>query len=237
MEASAQAACAPPGCARDLADFLRAAHRRCARLSAGERRRAVELCLAYRLRGLGRARARELLEGAAQLLGAGQGPRAGRRGAGGLFAAPPAALGEVLGRVLGEAGARDRGGPEALARAAQELARVEEHLARARLRTPAASPLGDRVGEIQERLAGVDRALEKTAQEFLDRLLDAFDPEAAKAYVGQKGLKPTAFYKAAVYDALCEKFAQLREYHRRGRLVRDFRAAFKSHLKRGDAKL
>jgi predicted component of type VI protein secretion system len=90
------------------------------------------------------------------------------------------------------------------------------------------------VGELQDRLAGVDRALEQTAQEFLDRLLDAFDPDAAKAYVGQKGLKPSAFYKASVYDALCEKFAQLREYHRRGRLVRDFRATFKNHLKRHD---
>lgn len=227
----------PPEAARDLAAFLREAHRRCAGLPAGERRRAVELCLAYRLRGADREGAKALLEGTPQALEAGKksrAPGAGHPGAGRVSAASSAVLRDILGRVLGEAGAPDREGPEAFARAAEELARVEEHLTLAKPRVPAGSPLGERVGELQERLAGVDRALEQTAQEFLDRLLDAFDPEAAKAYVGQKGLKPSAFYKASVYDALCEKFAQLREYHRRGRLVRDFRATFKNHLKRHD---
>jgi len=49
--------------------------------------------------------------------------------------------------------------------------------------------------------------------------------------VGKKGLKTSTFYKARVYDAICEKFAQLREYHERGRLVRDFRSTYRKCLK------
>jgi len=89
--------------------------------------------------------------------------------------------------------------------------------------------------EVLDRIDGapldVEGPLEQAAQEFLDRLLDAFDPEAAKAHVAKKGLKLTSFYKASVYDALCEKFEQLKQYHERGRLVRDLRAAFRRNLR------
>jgi len=228
---------ASPASGRDLAGLLRDVYRRSTALPAEERRRAVELCLAYHLRGReGQAAVRAVEEVHRELGGPWEkGPKSapGRPGSG-FSPEAEQALRAVLAGVLGRGtAARAGSGAQALPRAEEELQRVAERLKAARPAVPASAPLGERVGELQERLSQVDRALEQTAQEFLDRLLEAFDPEVAKAYVGQKGIKPSSFYKASVYDALCEKFSQLRAYHDRGRLVRDFRATFKRYLKQG----
>ncbi|MBE0617855.1 MAG: hypothetical protein IH608_08020 [Proteobacteria bacterium] len=225
--------------ARELVGLLREVQRRSRGSPAEARRRAVELCLAYHLRGQERKAAENVIrEVHGELGGPWEKPPVpvmGRQ-ANGLSPDEERALRTILTQVLGAEGARDEQPAAALlSRAEDEIQRVSERLQAAKPTVTASAPLAERVGEFQERLSGVDRALERTAQEFLDRLLEAFDPEAAKAYVGQKGIKLSSFYKASVYDALCEKFSQLRAYHEKGRLVRDFRATFKKYLKQRDA--
>ena len=91
-------------------------------------------------------------------------------------------------------------------------------------------PVNQVIQSLDVRLRFGDDASRQAAQEMFDRLLKSVDPVAAKEYVEEKGLRFGPFHKAALYDAVCEKYAQMSEYHEKGRLVRDFRAMYRSRL-------
>jgi hypothetical protein len=48
--------------------------------------------------------------------------------------------------------------------------------------------------------------------------------------VPRKTLSTDAMYKAALFDAAVEKFKQLELYHSKGRLVRDYKTAYKRYI-------
>lgn len=198
----------------DLAQGLRQAMRCAAGLAEPDRRRVMEVYLAYQLRGQPRSRVPALVRQIQEQL------------------EPGGCAGSQVGPVP------EATGPEALRAAA--TTRVAEHTLAAlvaRLRAlggDAADPLAEPdalLDRVQARAEAVDRAVQRTAQEFFDRVLQALDPDTARAFVGKQGLRPAPLYKAAVFDAYAEKFGQLAEYHRKGRLVRDFRASFKRNLR------
>ncbi|MDH5231930.1 MAG: hypothetical protein OEZ58_04130 [Gammaproteobacteria bacterium] len=93
-------------------------------------------------------------------------------------------------------------------------------------------PLIDLADLIRKRNRDHDLAIESAAQESFDRILNSVNPEAAKNYMDPTSVKVGPFYKASLYEAVVEKYQQLAAYHEKGRLARDFRAMYKSHLKK-----
>jgi len=87
------------------------------------------------------------------------------------------------------------------------------------------------IQQLKEKLQDNDDAIKRSAKESFDRLLLSVNPQTAKSYVNRSSMKIGPFYKAALFDAACEKYEQLMVYHEKGRLVRDFNAMYKSHLK------
>lgn len=198
-----------------LAAGLRQVARRARGLPEGERQRALELYLSYQLRGEERPRVPGLLRETLERLAPGR------------VAAPTAepASGPAAGAGPGRPGTPADPSPgalEALVSSLRSLPGVDDD--------PGLAP-AVLVEQVQARLAAVEGAVQQTAQEFFDRLLQALDPDTARAFVGKPGLRPAPLYKAAVFDAYAEKFSQLAEYHGKGRLVRDFRASFKRNLR------
>jgi len=87
------------------------------------------------------------------------------------------------------------------------------------------------IQQLKEKLQDNDDAIKRSAKESFDRLLLSVNPQTAKSYVSGASMKIGPFYKSALFDAACEKYEQLMVYHEKGRLVRDFNAMYKSHLK------
>ena len=75
-----------------------------------------------------------------------------------------------------------------------------------------------------------DHALEHAARESFERVLSALNPETLKKNIPKKKLFTETAYKAALFDAVVEKFNQIEMYHNKGRLVRDYRAAYKKYV-------
>lgn len=88
-------------------------------------------------------------------------------------------------------------------------------------------PLDKLVESAAKRIKQGDAALETAAEESFTRILAALDPQTLEATAGSK-MKVGPFHKAALYDAVMEKYDQIRAYHDKGRLVRDFRAAYRN---------
>jgi hypothetical protein len=74
-------------------------------------------------------------------------------------------------------------------------------------------------------------AVDSAVRESFDRILTSINPSAIEGYVQESKIKVGPFHKAAMYDALMEKYKQLQLYHEKGRLVRDFKGMYRSHLK------
>lgn len=85
---------------------------------------------------------------------------------------------------------------------------------------------------VASRLHGNEAALEKAANETFDRILHSVDPRSVEQSVEKSTMKPAAFYKADLFDAMTEKHSQLLNYHQKGRLMRDFRGTYRSELRR-----
>jgi predicted component of type VI protein secretion system len=89
--------------------------------------------------------------------------------------------------------------------------------------------LKDLLDGLDRRLGAEKAAIQRAAQEAFDRLMAAMDPETIRNQAEGKGWKVGPFQKASLYDVWEEKYAQLKAYHDRGRLVGDLRAAFRKH--------
>ena len=88
------------------------------------------------------------------------------------------------------------------------------------------------VDQLVDREFHVNTAMHDAAQMLFDRIYSSFDPGKAKNYLDQSVTREGVALKAALYDAMCEKYEQLLDYHQNGRLLKDFRGAYKSELKK-----
>lgn|GEM_PF-6672758 len=223
----------------EAAAWLRDAWGRTAGMSAAGRKKAIGVCLAYRLRGLSHEQAEKAASAILQTISG----RAGTSPTGpGTAATATLATGSVLSESQLQ---RLRAVVALLGGTVADDVRVDEILSAVERSAHSLVDEVYRVGDnkrflnvspenvlrsVEVRLRHGDDASKLAAQEMFDRLLKSVDPVAAKDYVEEKGLRFGPFHKAALYDAVCEKFAQMSEYHEKGRLVRDFRAMYRSRL-------
>ena len=77
----------------------------------------------------------------------------------------------------------------------------------------------------------IQTVINDSAQEMFDRIFDSLDPAKAENHLDQSVRREGVEYKAALYDAMCEKHEQLLDYHHTGRMLKDFRRAYKTKLK------
>lgn len=226
----------------DSLAWLQQAWQRCAGLSVAGRKKAFGICVASQLRGRTLAQAKEMLDSwlqtltghvsvpsTAQAVRALDASLAGRT----FVMADPHLLVRLqnvltlLGGEIAEGVGLEESVSE-LERSAQNVA--EQVYAMADKKRFMNMPVSDVLGVIDARVRHSDEASKHAVQEAFDRLLKSLDPAAAKDQIGEKGLRIGPFLKAAMYDAVCEKYAQMSEYHEKGRLVRDFRAMYKTQL-------
>ncbi len=212
--------------ASDVATYLRSVYRRVYGVAPAQRKQLLQICLAHRLKELPRDAITGVLRAAAI-----------------EFALAPLAAGAPT-------PATEPGWREAI----QNLARLvdgatvvpgtdELKLLRAAVQrlTARAQMLGETIGKpglplsaLLERAAhdlqGHDRALEHAARESFDRMLSALSPEVLKKNIPKKTFSGETTYKAALFDAAVEKFKQIEMYHNKGRLVRDYKSAYKKYV-------
>ncbi len=69
--------------------------------------------------------------------------------------------------------------------------------------------------------------MNESVEGMFDRILSSLDPSTAEHFLDQSIEREGDEKKAAMYDAICEKYEQLFEYHKSGRLVKDFRRLYR----------
>jgi hypothetical protein len=218
---------------RELAGGAVRAARWSSHLPANERRRAVKTWLACRLSGQGREDVLRTLEGLRDLFEAereaGEAPPEPVQLAGAV--APLLAFArEYYGDEWSPTGSTAEDAERAQ-QALEELAAGVRALASDQGGVPGEG-LREVLGRLSARLAATDAAVKKAAQEAFDRLLQSVSPAFIEAQAGGKGMKVGPFHKAGLYEAWSQKFGQLQDYHRAGRLVGDFRASYRRHVQR-----
>ena len=85
----------------------------------------------------------------------------------------------------------------------------------------------EKLDYLLEALKVTELAMSDAAKDSFDRLFNAMAPETMQQSVRKSALTSTGQYHAKLWEAHVEKFQQLRLYHDRGRLVKDFRAAYR----------
>ena len=76
------------------------------------------------------------------------------------------------------------------------------------------------------------QAMNQAIDEILKRIIDSLAPSAAEHFVDHSIIRVGPLKKAAQLDAIQEKYEQVNEYYKKGKLSRDFRVLYKSHLKK-----
>ena len=94
-------------------------------------------------------------------------------------------------------------------------------------------PLPELLNQVCEQDKLLKASLEQSVETIITRMLDALDPEKAVRYMDQSIVRQGVEHKAALYDAMCEKFDQLLQYHQTGRMIKDFKHIYRSQLKQG----
>jgi hypothetical protein len=218
--------------ADDIASYLRHVGRRAAGLTSWDRGTLLRTCLAYRLKDVSRSRASAVTRWVAEQFGVEVGGAVTPEGAvhaAAVSADWSAAARELIALVEGEGAAREGADDPAVLRAtiaklAERTAALQQVLHKHGL---ALDALLERAARD---LTAHDAALEQAARESFDRVLGALSPESLKQHVARKTLSTEAMYKAALFDAAVEKFKQLELYHSKGRLVRDYKTAYKRYI-------
>jgi len=209
----------------NLAEKLRHAYRRATALTPVDRKRLLCTCLAHGLKDVPREQVAAEMERVAALFGAL--PDTTAQSTAGLSAWQKLAR-ELVHMIEGP---RDIQGVDALATLQTAMQRLETRTqALANVLRKTGLPLSALLERVARHLNTHDHALEGAARESFDRLLSALNPENGKKTVERKMWSSEVTYKAALYDAAVEKFTQLEMYHSKGRLVRDYKAAYKKYL-------
>lgn len=213
--------------AADVAHYLRAVYRRAYGVAPAQRDRLLRICLAHYLKEVPRNALTNVLRAVAS-----------------EFAAAPLATGtptpatelgpwreaiQQLARLVD--GASIVQGTDELKLL---LTAVQRLSARAQVLAETVHKPGLPLSALLERAAhdlqAHDHALEHAARESFERVLNALNPEMIKKNLPKKTLSSEAAYKGALFDAVVEKFSQLEMYHNKGRLVRDYKAAYKKYV-------
>jgi len=214
--------------ASDVATYLRSVYRRVYGAAPAERNRLLQICLAHHLKELPRAAITGLLRVVATEFASA--PQAA--------GTPPTAVTELgpwreavheLARLVDGA---------TVVQGTDELkllhTAVQRLTARAQVLADTVHKPGLPLSALLERAArdlqAHDHALEHAARESFERVLNALNPETLKKNIPKKTLSTETAYKAALFDAVVEKFNQLEMYHNKGRLVRDYKSAYKRYV-------
>jgi hypothetical protein len=213
--------------ASDVATYLRSVYRRVYGTTPAERNRLLRICLAHRLKELPRDAIADVLRAVArEFVSESPVPDA---------PASPAELGpwreavqELARLVDGATVVQGTDELKLLHTAVQRLAARAQVLAET-VHKPGL-PLSALLERAARDLQAHDHALEHAARESFERVLNALNPETLKKNIPKKTLSTETTYKAALFDAVVEKFNQLEMYHNKGRLVRDYKAAYKKYV-------
>lgn len=213
--------------ASEVASTLRAAYRRVYGVEPAQRARLLRICLAYQLKDIPRDEVAGVLRAVAAEFGAS--PAAGDASIPASDLAPWRDAVQQLARLVD--GATVAQGTDELKLLLNAVQRLN---ARAQVLAETVHKPGLPLSALLERAArdlqAHDHALEHAARESFERVLNALNPETIKKGIVKKTLSSEAAYKAALFDAVVEKFSQLEMYHTKGRLVRDYKAAYKKYV-------
>jgi hypothetical protein len=195
-------------------------------IAPDQRRRALRTVLQYRLRNLAPAAAcNALLRMRAAFAGETVSPAAETPAAAASGVAADA-LAQLLRLITGADAVGDAGD---VVREVTARLQTEMQVLRAVLRKPHFS-LEELLRRAARDLSAHDGALEHAARESFDRVLGALDPAEIMKSVPKKTLSTDSMYKAALFDAIKEKHEHLQMYHGKGRLVRDYKSAYKKYV-------
>lgn len=92
-------------------------------------------------------------------------------------------------------------------------------------------PIPELLYQVCEQDKLLNESLEQSVETIITRMLDALDPEKAVRYMDQSIVRQGIEHKAALYDAICEKFDQLLQYHQTGRMIKDIMHIYRNELK------
>ena len=90
--------------------------------------------------------------------------------------------------------------------------------------------LKELIEKVSHLVINTESEMNDSAKEMFDRVLTSLDPAKADNFLDQSISRKGLEKKAALYDAMCEKYEQLFEYHESGRLLKDFRRLYKAKL-------
>ncbi len=214
---------------REHKEALRDAYQRAVGLGVAQRKQLLRTVLQYRLRQFDpRAASSALAQLRAEFADAPRGAAAPQSAPATASDVPVTELHDLVRLVLGE---RVNAGPDDQAAVRDATKRLQEAMIvlRATLRKPNFS-LIELLNRAARDLSAHDTALEHAARESFDRVLSALDPAEAMKATPKKTLATEAMYKAALFDAIKEKHQQLQLYHGKGRLVRDYKSAYKKYV-------
>lgn len=213
--------------ASDIAGHLRSVYRRVYGATPAQRERVLRISLAQRLRGLQGDAIIDVLHAVA-----------------GEFSSVPSisntpvaltgsgpwreVIQQLAQLVDGATVAQDADELKLLRVVLQRLASRAQILAET-VRKPG-MPLSALLERAARDLQAHDHALEHAARESFERVLSALNPQILKMNIPKKTLTTETAYKAALFDAVVEKFSQIEMYHNKGRLVRDYKAAYKKYV-------
>jgi len=214
--------------APNVATYLRSVYRRVYGAPPAQRDRLLRICLAYRLKALSREAITEQLNIAATEFASAPVVAAGPPVSANELAPWRAAIQELARLVDGATVAQGTDELKLLVTAVQRLSARAQVLAET-VHKPGL-PLSALLERAARDLQAHDHALEHAARESFERVLNALNPETLKKNIPKKTLTTETAYKAALFDAVVEKFNQLEMYHNKGRLVRDYKAAYKKYV-------
>ncbi len=210
--------------ASDIASYLRSVYRRLYGVAPAQRNQLLRLCLAYRLKDLPgdmtdvlRATAGEF--SSAPLTTAADATQLG----------PWREAIQALAQLVDGATVVQGTDELKLLRVALQRLTARAQVLAETVRKPGL-PLSALLERAARDLQAHDHALEHAASESFERVLSALNPQMLKKSMPKKTLVTETAYKAALFDAVVEKFSQIEMYHNKGRLVRDYKAAYKKYV-------
>ncbi len=212
--------------ASDIATYLRSIYRRVYGAAPTQRNRLLRICLAYRLKELPRTAIADVLRAVAIEFSPAQ------------TSDIPASATELgpwreaikeLAQLVDGATVVHGTDELTLLRVALQRLTARAQILAETVRKPGL-PLSALLERAARDLQAHDHALEHAARESFERVLSALNPGTLKKSIPKKTLVTETAYKAALFDAVVEKFNQIEMYHNKGRLVRDYKAAYKKYV-------
>jgi len=215
----------------ELDMFLRRAYVHAQGLPEAQKRQVLKLCLAYLCKDVGWSQRQSMVEGLAAQYGIRVQGEPQQQGE--VSSVPPAYTAQLLASFYGD-NLPDESADVLFERMLEGL---DSGLRRVcQLGGRKSIPWSVMLRRGESALARMDDAMQTAATQSFERLLNALDPIGARKHTERKKWHFTPLYKSELYDSIVEKFKQLKAYHDKGRLVRDFRSLYRDHCKQNSKK-